>query len=308
MITVLLASFQGQEFIREQLDSILNQTVPDIKIVVSDDCSTDGTAKILEEYQDIYGDRIRVLENSRPSGGAAANFFRLLSQAEGDRILLSDQDDVWLPHKVETLLEKMKEMELEYGEDLPLLVHSDMKVVNRKLEVLHQSFFAYQHVKPENTGLNRLLVENNVTGGAVMMNRPLLRYFRQPPNQCFMHDWWIALTAACFGKTGWVNQSLSLYRQHGDNVLGAKKPDGLKGYVERFKRKQQVEENYRKMFAQAACFLEQYSSELMEEQKEILRAFASIPKYGRMGKIRIIVQYGFFKSTCLNTVGQCFSI
>lgn len=105
--------------------------------------------------------------------------------------MLSDQDDVWFHHKVKTLLRRMKQLEKGLGENCPILVHSDMEVTDSQLNVLDSSFFHYSHINPTRSTFGEILVENPVTGGALMMNRSLLKLLEKEPVSCFMHDWWL---------------------------------------------------------------------------------------------------------------------
>lgn len=264
-VTVLMATYQGKAYVRQQLDSILSQTVP-VRIIISDDGSTDGTQRILEDYQEMYPERISLRHHRKPqtegasafSSPAADNFFWLLSVAFQDEacayILLSDQDDVWFPDKVETLLGRIRRLEARLGTDHPVLVHSDMEVSDYKLEQISPSFFAYARCNPRRTGLAQVLVENPVTGGALMMNRALLGLVRERPGICCMHDWWIALAAACFGTISCVDRPLYQYRQHGHNLVGATATGSAADLAGRLGRQKQVEENYYRMMAQAREF------------------------------------------------------
>ncbi len=374
-ITVLLAAYNGEKYIAEQLDSILEQSVPGIRILVSDDGSTDRTPEILLEYQERYPERI--LRRDRRRGGARApgeeereeressgsleketqeerkssgsveketreeressgslgkekreerkstsapekenrrqepdmpaparNFFWLLSQAEGDYLLFSDQDDVWKPDKVEKLLERMKEIE----ESGPCLVFSDMEVTDRELRQISPSFFSYSRCDPDRLSLAELLVENPVTGGALMMNRALAELARQVPRVCFMHDWWAALCAVCFGRISCLRESLSLYRQHGDNVLGAVRTGGAEDLVRRAGRQRQVAENYRRMFGQAGAFLEMYGNRLKAGQCAVLEAYLALPSQSPVQRFASIRRNGFCKTSKLQTLAQCVTI
>lgn len=313
-ITVLLAAYNGEAYVAQQLDSILDQTVKQINIMVSDDGSSDGTRLILEDYQRRYPRQITLCHHEK--GGecpgavppAAMNFFWLLGQAQGDYVLLSDQDDVWKPEKVETLLAKMKELEQMVGRDVPILVHSDMEVVDAQLNRLNPSFFAYQRTDPHRSSLAQVLVENPVTGGAMMMNGALLELMRKQPKSCVMHDWWIALTAACFGVIAYVPESLYLYRQHGHNTVGARQIGSAEELKERLGRQEQVKENYRRMFAQAAAFESQYGGELEAGQHSVLRAYRALWYQSPAGRLRNILRNHFFKSSRLQTLAQCVTI
>ncbi len=318
-IEVLLASYNGEKYIRQQLDSILDQTVPGIRILASDDGSTDGTVEILRRYEKEYPGQVTVAGTSsedegkggRASGGSvpapAANFFRLLAQADADYILLSDQDDVWLPEKTGKLLARIRGIEGEDG-GIPALVFSDMEVVDKNLNRISASFFSYAHSDPRRLSLSEILPENPVTGGALMMNRALLEQVREMPEACFMHDWWIALCAVCFGRISCVREALSLYRQHGDNSLGARAAGSLKDVAERPFRQAQVEQNYRRMFDQAAAFLKRFGGQLTKTQRETLRAWLALPMQTPAERLRSIRRYHFYKSSRLQTLAMCFTI
>lgn len=315
-IDVLLAAYQGETYLEEQLDSILAQSVPGIRIIISDDGSKDRTREILEAYHSRYPDRIFLRHHIKEGAyrnrdqrvpAPAMNFFWLLSQTEADYVLFSDQDDVWEPRKAEKLLRQMKQVEAEAGGG-PVLVHSDMRVVDQELKEISPSFFAYGHCDPNRTSLSEILAENPVTGGALMMNRPLVKIVAQVPEACFMHDWWAALCASCFGVISCVREPLSWYRQHGGNTLGARNTGSMEDLRERFHRKKQVEENYRQMFLQAAAFLRQYGDKLNEEQKSVLKAFLALPGHSPAGRLAGILRYGFHKSSWLQTIAQCFTI
>ncbi|MBS5629743.1 MAG: glycosyltransferase family 2 protein [Enterocloster aldenensis] len=334
-ITVLAAAYNGRDYIEEQMDSILAQGQGGILLVVSDDGSSDGTGVLLDRYGLKHRDRVLILHRRTGSGGAAAHFLgllkmmaslaagkgkaaweddydltpeqgeRLIRAASSDYFMLSDQDDVWLPCKAQMLLRKMQELEGSASKGgLPVLVHSDLKVVDEHLGEIAPSFFRYQKISPERTSLPQLLVQNNVTGGAVMMNRAMLPYLEQLPRVCLMHDAWLALLASCFGRIGWVGQPLYLYRQHRDNTLGAEKGDSLKGAGARIKDGGRAKENYRLMFGQAGCLLALFHDELDPGQREILSAFTELPRKSRLGKILLMMRYGFTKNTALRTIGQ----
>ena len=313
-IAVLLASYNGRDYIEAQLDSILAQTAWDLKIIVSDDGSTDGTREFLEQYQRYYPDRVFL--KHRPDQGPwaalcshmprpARNFFWLMSQTDEDYILLSDQDDVWYPDKVEKLLERMRQVETA---GKPALVFSDMEVVDEDLWQISPSFFAYSRCNPRRTSLAEILAENPVTGGSLMMNRPLLKLCSGMPRACFMHDWWISLCASCFGVISCVREPLSMYRQHGGNALGAKRTGSLEDLRERRRRQKEVEDNYRLMFLQAAALKREFKEQLSPAQHRTLGAFLSLPRMNGADRLKTIVRYGFFKSSLLQTTAQIITI
>ncbi len=306
MVSVLLASYNGEKYIREQLDSILNQTFSDLSIVISDDLSVDGTPAIIREYEEQYPGRVRSLRNSERSGSAQNNFFRLLKSAADDYIMLCDQDDVWLPDKVEVTLREMKKLEAEWGEAVPLLVHGDLSVTDKEGGILQKSMAEYQKIAVHDNRFSHYLVENNITGNTVMINRALLGFLADVPKECVMHDWWLGLLASCFGRISYIDRPLVLYRQHGENQMGSK--SGKEQYAERIRNQDAVRENYRKMFAQAQMFLKLYGNEISLEQREVLEHFIKLPKKNRAEKIYTIWKYKLMKSTLIRTLGQMLSI
>ena len=301
MITVLLAVYNGEKYLREQIDSILFQTVKDIKILIRDDGSCDNSLKIIEEYKARFPETIDVL-SGEPTKSACGNFAELLKAAEGDYFMFCDQDDVWNPDKIEKTLRAMRSLEKDFAG--PVLVHSDLAVADSTLNIISASFFEYQGLAKSEDRLSRLLVQNCVTGCTVMINRPLLEKCGDIPNGCAMHDWWLALVACLFGKIGFIDRPLILYRQHGNNQVGAKSAKGI-GFI---KRKLQdintVKKNYAATYMQANLLKERYADSMKEEDLEIINAYCSIPTLCKAKRIKTLRRYGFFKSTRLRILGQ----
>ena len=326
MVTVLLCTYNGAAYVRAQLQSILDQTVPDLHVVVSDDGSTDETLAIVEAMAVAHPGRITILRQDPPTGSAQRHFLKLLVERAydmADYIMLSDQDDVWLPDKVEKTLARMQADEAACraaGEaNASILVHCDSRIVDRALREIAPSFVAYQKMTPSRCQLQQLLVQNNVVGGALMMNRALAERITAIPAHCVMHDQWIALVASAFGHIDFVPESLYLYRQHGDNVLGAGKGSRIMEILGRFgigrkdgKTKAEMDAHsqsvYREMFLQAECFRSCFDAELSAQQKHLLDEFTAIPKRNRLGKICTILRYGFTYNLFHRTVGECLFI
>lgn len=141
--------------------------------------------------------------------------------------MFCDHDDVWKPRKVEMTVRRMMELEQANGQDIPLLVHTDLVVADENLKVLSDSMFRSQNLNRKGNRLNNLLVQNNVTGCTMMVNKALVDMVGPAPKHAVMHDWWMALIAACFGKIGFVRQATILYRQHHANEVGAKNARSL---------------------------------------------------------------------------------
>ena len=324
-IFVILCSCNGERYISRQIESILEQTEPGVRLLISDDCSTDRTAEIAEGFARLHPDRIQVFRRETPSGGAARHFLSTLSRVMRGRVadlpdylLFSDQDDVWHPDKVQKTLNVMRREEHVSGTALPILVHCDMRVTDDAGNVISPSYVRYQQMSPERNHLNELLVQNNVTGGAMMMNRALARLIaaHPVPEHAVMHDQWIALAAAAFGRVVFFDKALYDYRQHGDNVLGAAKGSRVREVADRlglFRRDKKTKADmdlhsrrvYDALFLQAGEFYLQYGRELSPRNREILTAFLALPKMGRPEKIRTILKYGFTFNRLHRTVGEC---
>lgn len=310
MIYIAMATYNGEKFLKEQLNSIVNQTYKDWVLYVSDDCSTDNTLSILHHYQSLYPKKINIIENDTPSKSAENNFFNLILKLKNkcDYLSLCDQDDVWLENKLEITLNHIKSLEDKYSKNTPLLVHTDLKVVDENLNIISNSFFEFQNISPQRTNLNQLLVQNNITGCTTMINKACLSLITQKPKQCTMHDWWIGLIACCFGKIGYLTTQTMLYRQHSNNQVGAKNAKSFEFITHKLKNRKIVKSNYEKMFIQAKLFLEIFDNTLSPNQKEILNAFIKIQNLNRVQKIYQIIKYKFYKNSFMRTFGQFFTI
>jgi glycosyltransferase involved in cell wall biosynthesis len=320
MVRIILCSRNGEKYIGEQVRSILNQTCTDLRLLVSDDASEDRTPAVLNDIREENPDRITVIRQETPSGGACAHFLKVLSVygKDDDYVMFSDQDDVWDPDKVERTLSAMKEAEKKYGSAVPLLVHCDSRIVGEDMSVLSPSFVRYQKMSPERNGLNQLLVQNNVTGAAMMMNKSLVSLVNNAglPDHAVMHDHWIALTAASFGKIIFLDRALYSYRQHRKNELGAAKGSFLGEVLNRFgllrhdgRSKKDMDrhsrETYAALFRQAAEFYRRYRGKLTPKQKRMLHAFVTMKDENRLEKILTIFRYGFTFNRFHRTIGEC---
>ena len=273
-VDILLATYQGGSYLKEQLLSILQQSYPHFHILIRDDGSTDQTLSIIDSFRQIYPEHISLIPSIQRMG-VKGNFSELMHHAKARYIMLSDQDDIWLPHKIELSLLKMKEMENQHGTQIPLLMHTDLQVVTSDLNIIDPSFWHYSNLNPSIMGLNRLLIQNIVSGCALMMNQQLLHLAYPIPHQCLMHDWWIALVAAIFGKIDYIQESTLLYRQHDKNDVGAKKFSLLRFIKKQIFRKQKGD-TLNKCCEQAQQLLERYSLLLNPSQKEMLHIFVSL--------------------------------
>ena len=326
MIEILLATYNGERFLPEQIESITSQSFTDYQILASDDNSSDCTFEILRSYESVLGEKIRVVQSNTHS--AKENFYNLLDMADAEYIALCDQDDFWESDRLEKSLKAIQRLEKRYGKETPILVHSDLEIVdenlnsqNKKMSELTGISEAIKYAKKESKYLytisteksfSRYLVENKITGNTVIINKALLDIYKRP-KVSFMHDWWLGLIAFTFGKVGYLNECLVKYRQHESNELGAKNPLELRNIKKR--NKQKIRENYDCMFAQVEEFLRLYKDELGKSRsadtyfaRKYLNAFANMKSKNRISKIRDILKYSFFKSSKILTLGEMLNI
>lgn len=308
MIDILLAAYNGERYIKQQIDSIVSQTYSNWRLIIKDDKSTDATLEIIKEYEKKFPGKIIVKDSIKNSGSAKQNFMSMLELAEAEFIMFSDHDDVWLPDKIKVTLKTMEKMVAKYGKETPLLIHGDLIVVDKDLNTLAQSMFYQQNLDSKKVLFNDYLVQNNITGCTMMINRALVNKIRQFPREYIMHDWWFGLIASAFGKVQFMNHKLIKYRQHGNNEVGAKNIRSLPYLVKKAIAGTQVHDALNKTYAQAKEFKRIYYKELDEQKREILDSYISLPACNKANKIRILNKYRFTKSGIFRTLGYYFYI
>jgi glycosyltransferase involved in cell wall biosynthesis len=220
---ILLSTYNGAPFLQELLCSLDAQTDQGWTLLVRDDGSADGTVSILNNWGKECPDKIRWLHDGLGRLGAVGSFAALLAASEADYFLLCDQDDFWVPEKIARLKKKIRAAEREFECSTPILVHTDMIVVDRDLRSIAKSFWAYERLAlPSLEAPWKILALQNVVTGCAMIGNASLRDAAVPlPPEAVVHDWWLALTAACLGKIIRDPEPSVLYRQHGENSLGA---------------------------------------------------------------------------------------
>ena len=294
MISVLLAAYNGEKYITGLIESLLSQTFQEFKLYVRDDKSTDGTYSIAAKYAADNSGRIFAQQNEENSGGAKNNFIQMITEYKDDYIMLCDQDDIWLPDKIEKSLSRIKELEKEHGADTPLFVYTDLKVVNDDLDVISSS---YEKMANKDFGKNSLctaVAMNNAAGCTIMYNRALGELIQAVPDFLVMHDWWLYLTAAVFGRIGVVGEPLALHRQHGDNSSGAKKVLSPRYIFYVLTHLKTMAGMINDTYKQAGSFFELFGDKLTEEQSELIKAYASIPGLTRFKRLCTVVKYKTF--------------
>ena len=206
LISVAMATYNGEKYLRAQLDSILAQSYPVYEIVIVDDGSNDQTCAVIESYS-VKCPQIQFLRNLI-NQGVTKSFLRALQNTSGEYIAFCDQDDVWLPNKLERLI-------AEIGDNL--LIHCDAKLVDENLAIISNSYFSETKDATLHT-FEDYLISNNVTGCCGLIHRELLDVTF--PSYFYVHDHYFALVAAFYQRIKYLPEALVLYRQHGTNVIG----------------------------------------------------------------------------------------
>lgn len=219
-IAILMATYNGAKYLNEQIDSILQQSYNDWELFIHDDGSTDSTLSIANRYQDQYPERIHILDYA-VQGSAARNFMSLLEHVEADYFMFCDQDDVWNPDKIETEIDEMMRWE-DSGK--PVLIATDLFVVDKELRPLHPSLWSIAGIYPQHIcSFDDMAANTIVTGCTMLLNAKAKECIKPYTTKMTMHDAWIA---CCVMKAGGILRCLNIqtvkYRQHDNNSLGAR--------------------------------------------------------------------------------------
>ena len=293
-VNILMSTYNGQQFLAEQIRSIQDQSYTDWTLFIRDDGSSDNTKEILKDFER-QDSRIHLIDSDKSDNlGVIKSFHKLVNHDRADYYFFSDQDDVWLPNKLELSLKEAQ----NYLADLPLMVYMDLKVVNQDLEIMTESMVKSQS-HHANTELVQELTENTVTGGVAMINHALAEMW-QVTDDILMHDWYLALLASAFGNLVFIDQPGELYRQHSDNVLGARtlskrfkkwiRPHILFAvYWDLIKNSQK----------QASHLLQM---PLSQSNRELIEAFVTIMDKSMLERFRILRKYGLRKNKAFHTL------
>lgn len=310
-VAICMATYNGSKFIKEQIDSIIEQNYENWILFVRDDGSKDDTVSILKSYMDIIPEKLFLIEDESIKGGSSKKNFAAILEFVSEKFdfnyfMFCDQDDVWLPQKIRVCMQRMLSCEEE--KNGPVLVHSDLKVVDEQLKVLGDSFTKYRALNTETKDLNHLLVQNNITGCTMLWNKALNEKIMLSDESVAMHDWWIALVASAFGQIYFETTSTIMYRQHSDNVVGATKVNSIGFIINRLMGNNRVRKTLKMSFEQAEAFEKIYRDELTKEQQEILRRFVYIRSCGKIRRVILALKGHYLKQGLVQIIGELLYI
>jgi glycosyltransferase involved in cell wall biosynthesis len=203
MISVCMATYNGEKYIKEQLDSILCQLNIDDEVIISDDGSTDATIVIIESYQD---NRIVLFKNSFKN--VVRNFEFVINQAKGEYVFLSDQDDIWHQDKVKEYIENFTN-----NTEVSLII-SDLQIIDKNGDLVDRQFYK----KGFTDNFTKNIIANNFIGCSMAFKSNVKKTILPFPKNIAMHDWWIGTCCIISGKVRFVDEKLNYYRRHDNNV------------------------------------------------------------------------------------------
>lgn len=276
-IDILMATYQGENYLREQIDSILEQSYGNFRLLISDDMSQDGTREILNEY--VEKDKRVVVFLQEKNLGVMQNFEFLMKQVESEYFMFSDQDDVWQKDKVQKSVNQMKQSNCD-------LVYSDLEVVSQDLEPVCKSYWKLKGFEKKVKKYNHfesLYLNNFVTGSTMLVKSKFLEKILPLPHKSkyILHDYWTALVVSKFGKMSFVDEPLVKYRQHGKNQIGSKKKsDEIQDFNQMRNLFIDVKKDHFKIFMQNSEVFEDEEIELLNKKSyEYFQSLKNVRKW-----------------------------
>ena len=311
MITIIMAVYNGQEYIREQLESLKDQTYTEWRLVIRDDRSSDKTAEIVKKFSDEVEQEVIFKVNEKPSGSAKNNFALLINDAkESDYVMFCDQDDIWKKDKIEITFNKMKQAEERYGRDFPLLVHGDVEVIDENGNINADSMFEMSHINAASK-LPQILIQNHVTGCTMMCNKKLIAGISEYASSEYiiMHDYLAALYASVFGKIEVIKKPLLSYRQHSGNSVGAKNNNNPVYLLKRlangrksYKEAMETSRNQVKFFVE--IYREELAAEKYCKEYELMSGYASLGSRAKLYRIMFYKKNHIWKNGTIRKIMQ----
>ncbi len=300
MVDILLATYNGEKFVRKQIDSILAQDFHDWVLYIRDDRSTDSTRNILYQYQQRYPQKIRIIEDCLGNLGFCGNFKQLMRYSTARYTMFCDQDDIWKKDKITDELLYIQKFEAE-DKHTPALVFSDLEGIDENDNQIFKSFIKKNKYEVEPILFSKLLFRNVITGCTIMINSSLRLCIMQMPDNVKSHDHWIALVCLLHGgKIGYLNKPTVSYRQHSNNHIGdlsltvkdkVRKLTSLSQYrTGRIKST-----NYYRCLEQQIVLLKKiYIDQCSPEEKQILDKLSNIWHLPRYKRITCLGKYHCF--------------
>lgn len=307
MIHIIMCTYNGEKYIKEQIESILQNTIADWQLHISDDGSTDNTNAVLSEYTKKYPEKI-ILTSHVNSAGPSMHFLEKVREVSmemqsDDFLMLCDQDDVWYNNKIQLTLECMNSLIRKNSNKIPLLVCSDVEVVDEKKKQIAKSYRRMNHYSIKKLDAAHLLMEHKAQGCTIMINKVLADKIRELPKIDMEHDTWLELVAVIMGKVDYVDVPTMAYRRHSGQYTASKM-----GYwtilSEQLKNMKAQKYMIYCRVPQIQEFLRIYGAELDCKCRELVEAFAALERQGFWRKRLNIIRYHMWKSGIMRNIGM----
>ena len=307
MIDILLALYNGEKYLEELLNSLENQSYKNWRLIAADDGSTDNTLEIIKNFAKKSFHEVEIHINTPATGSAKENFMSLFQYIKSPYVMLCDQDDVWLNDKIKITFEKMLDTEKIFGTETPVLINTDLKVVNSELEIIDESFFHFSGFTKDFT-LKEQFAMNKITGCTVMINKALYKHVMQKnidSSKILMHDSWLMLIALCFGKRDFVDESTILYRQHSSNSVGAIDERKFGSIIKKFKNRKKTAQQNMDHINEAKYFYEIYENELENHpDKNLIKSYSELCNKSRNAYRLFCIKNKILKTPFTRAIGQ----
>ena len=258
-IDILMATYNGEKYLAEQLDSIINQTYHNWNLLIRDDSSTDRTLEIIQDYQK-KDNRIKLLKDNKGNLGIVKNFEELLKSSESEFIMFSDQDDIWVENKLDMYLKMIEKIK-----NKGFMIHSDAILFDKnKSNILKDTFISEKAI---NRGLENVFFNYFVQGATILISKEIKNFILPFPKEVYLHDRYIHLISELFFERIFVNKALIYYRQHGDNQIGAKNT------IRELLSKRYFDERDRQLIK---IIYNKYGSLLTDDKKKLIEEYFKI--------------------------------
>ena len=289
LISIALCTYQAESFLSTQLDSLLSQSYPSVEIHIFDDCSSDSTLAIISRYLKRHTNIFLRINKSRL--GFVKNFEQAITvlSLKGGYIALCDQDDIWHSNKLASCLSALKLLEQAHP-NKPVLVHSDLRMVDNNGKCKHPSFFEHKHIElPAEKSLAKILGYNGVMGNTILMNNKLAQLALPFPATLKYHDYWLALVNETFGVRATLNEQLIDYRIHNHNASDNR----LSKPIKKRSSLPFMEDSREKTLAYFLCHYE-----VEKKDKEVITAFYYYLclKKSRVSLVFLLLKYEFLRN------------
>ena len=254
-----MATYNGEKYLAEQLDSIINQTYHNWNLLIRDDNSTDRTLEIIQDYQK-KDNRIKLLKDNKGNLGIVKNFEELLKNSESEFIMFSDQDDIWIENKLDMYLKMIEKIK-----NKGFMIHSDAILFDKnKSNILKDTFISKKAI---NKGLENVFFNYFVQGATILISKEIKNFILPFPKEVYLHDRYIHLISELFFERIFVNKALIYYRQHGDNQIGAKNT------IRELLSKRYFDERDRQLIK---IIYNKYGSLLTDDKKKLIEEYFKI--------------------------------